>query len=306
LRARACRNSGAAKKIDGPGAIVKRSAMKIRHACVVLALLVSARARALAAPTEERRLVIVEAPGNLLTKSAREQLHKAVAEVATAQGLVMAPEGSLPARLQACLLPGCLPSIAAASGAIFVLRVEATFEHESFKLAVGLWNSDSGKLLGQDRRDCPICDEQDLWGSAALMTKALLDHALREPPNAVPAPPPPPAKTEVAPVPVAAPLPPAGTSEATGSSRMVGYSGLALSLAGVVAIGVGAFYMSVDGEKVGQDSGEVRDTMKYGLPMAIGGGVALLAGAGLVAWSFWPRSAKVAVGPSGVDVAWRF
>lgn len=299
-------NSGPAKKIDGAGAIVKRSDMKVRPVCVALALLVSASVRAAAAPTEERRLVLVEAPGNLLTKSTREQLHKAVAEVAMAQGLVMAPEGSLPAKLQACLLPGCLSSIAAASGAIFVLRVEATFAQESFKLAVELWNSDSARLLGQDRRDCPICDEQDLWGSAALMTKGLLDRALREPDRAAPAPLSPPAQAGDAPDPVAVPLPPTRAREARPSLRLAEYSGLALCLAGVAALGVGAYYMSVDGEMVDRDSGRVRDTMKYGLPMTIGGGVALLAGAGLLAWSFWPRSVRMAVGPSGVDVAWRF
>jgi hypothetical protein len=280
--------------------------MKIRPVCVVLALLVGASLRAAAAPTEERRLVIVEAPGNLLTQTAREQLHKAVAEVAGAQGLVMAPESMLPAKLHACLLPGCLPSIAAASGAIFVLRVEATFAQESFKLALELWNSDSAKLLGQDRRDCPICDEQDLWGSAALMTKRLLDQALREPSTAVPVPPPSPARVGDASEPVASPLPPARARDASAPSRIVEYSGLALCLAGVAAIGVGAYYMSVDGERVDREDGRVRDTMKYGLPTTIGGGVALLAGAGLLAWRFWPRSASMAVGPSRVDLAWRF
>jgi hypothetical protein len=284
--------------------IVKRSDMKLRAVCVALALLLGASVRVAAAPSEERRLVLVEAPGNRLTKAAREQLHAAVAEVAAARGVLLAPAAALPAKLSSCALPGCLSSIAAASGAIFVLRVEASFAQESFGLALELWNSDSGKLLGQDRRDCPICDEQDLWGSAALMTAALLDQAAPSPGQPAAAEPPRPRVPANSAAPLAPSPPPTG--ETASPSRAAQYSGLALCLAGVAAIGVGAYYISVDGESAGRGSGQVRDTMKYGLPVTIGGGAALLAGAGLLAWSFWPRSGKVAVGPAGVDVAWRF
>jgi hypothetical protein len=186
-----------------------------------------------------------------------------------------------------------------------VLRVDAKFVKESFKLAIELWNSDAGKLLGRDRRDCPICDEQDLWGSAALLAQGLLDHALHEPAKPAQAPPSPPGQTS-APRPAVEVPPPARELEARPSARVAQYSGLALSLAGLAGIGIGAYLVAVDGESVGKNSDDVRDTMKYGLPTTIAGGVALLAGAGLLAWSFWSGPAKVSVGPSGVQVAGRF
>jgi len=77
-------------------------------------------------------------------------------------------------------------------------------------------------------------------------------------------------------------------------------------LAGLTALAAGAYYLSVDGDSAGFHSDRVRDTGKYGLPMAIAGGVALASGAGLLAWSFWPGPAKVSAGPSGVQVAGRF
>jgi hypothetical protein len=215
------------------------------------------------------------------------------------QGLTVVPADALPAKLSTCDIPGCLPSLAAASGAIFVLRVEARFVKESFKLALELWNSDAGRQLGQERKDCPICDEQDLWGSAALLAQGLLDHALHEPakPVAQPAPPPVPR------VGVTAPPPAPGPARST---RIAEYSGVALCVAGLTAIGLGAYYIAVDGEPTAKDSDFLRDTRKLGLPMAIAGGVAVAAGAGLLAWSFWPGPAKVSIGPSGINVAGRF
>jgi hypothetical protein len=308
LRARGHGKAGRARKIDCPRVIVKRRRMQIRFLCVavLVAVLLGTGDRAAAAALEERRLLILEAPGNVLTKSARERLTKAIAEVATRHGLALASAEALPVKLLGCELPGCLSPIAAATGAIFVLRVDAKFAKESFNLVVELWNSDAGKLLGHDRRDCPICDEQDLWGSAALLTQGLLDRALREPPKAatsVVAQPSDPRALRIA---QPATSPPATQVEAMQTSPLIEYGGLALCVAGLAGIGVGAYYVSVDGDVVGQQTDEVRDTRKYGLPMTIAGGVALVAGAGLLAWSFWSGPMKLAVGPSGISLAGNF
>jgi hypothetical protein len=252
-----------------------------------------------AASAEEKRLLVLEAPDNLLTKSAREALHAAIAEVATSQGLTLALAKELPTRLLTCDLPGCLPSIAAASGAIFVLRVDARFAKESFKLAVELWNSDEGKLLGKERRDCPICDEQDLWGSAALMTRGLLERGLGAGSSAK--------------LPATAPSQPdraVGTTEeprrvpigsATTAAR---WTGLGLAGVGAAALATGIYYWSVDGDRAHHD--HVRDTRKLGLPLTIAGGAALLGGATLFGWSLWSGRAAVAVGPGRVNLTGRF
>jgi hypothetical protein len=279
--------------------------MRIRFLCVavMVGLLLGASGRAIAAPAEEKRLVVIEAPGSVLSKTAKERLHGAITEVALQHGLTMASSKTLSEKLLACDLPGCLPPIAAASGAIFVLRVDARFAKESFKLVIELWNSDEGKLLGRDRRDCPICDEQDLWGSAALLVQGLLDRALREPAKAVSGHL---SGTGAAQItsPAASPVVSQVGSETPG--RAAEYSGFALSVAGLAALATGIYYLSVDGNSAGYHSDRVRDTAKFGLPMTIAGGVALASGVGLLAWTFWPRSARVSIGPSGLQVAGRF
>jgi hypothetical protein len=290
-----------AKKIDDLRLIVKRPDMQIRVPCaaVLVAALAGASARAAAAPAEEKRLLILEAPGNVLTKVARERLQAAIAEVATGHGLILASVKSLPDKLLGCELPGCLPPIAAASGAIFVLRVEARFVKESFKLSVELWNSDEGKLLGRERRDCPICDEQDLWGSAALMSQGLLARALREPSKpAVVQPPNPVASSGPAPAVAQLPGPP--------PSRALPYAGLALSVVGLAALVTGIYYWGVDGDPACSRCDDLRDTRKFGLPLTVAGGVVLATGVGLLGWSLRAGPANISLSPAGLRVAGQF
>ena len=280
--------------------------MHIRYSCVAaLAWSLLCGSAPAGAAAADQRLVVIESSGGLLSKSAKERLRAAVAEVVERRGIAMVPSGALPERLVRCELPGCLPQIAAASGAALVLRVEARFAKESFKLKIELWNAEEGRLLGSDGRDCPICDEQDLWGSAALLTQGLIERALREPPKSPPAfhPVAAVAPQAVAPAPlVAAPVVPHAEAERPG--QWVEYSGFALAAAGLATLVVGSYYVSVDGNSACCD--RVRDTGKYGWPMAVAGGLALAGGAGLVAWSFWPAHAKVTVGPASVLVAGRF
>jgi hypothetical protein len=262
-----------------------------------------AAASTLSVPANDRRLVVIEASGNVLSKSGRERLQGAIAEVVERQGLQLVSAKVLPEQLLGCELPGCLSPVAAATGAIFVLGVDAKFAKESFKLAIELWNSDDGKLLGRDRRDCPICDEQDLWGSAALLTQGLLERALREPAKIAR---PRPVARVIAAAPAAPAASPAVAQLGSERSKLAVYSGFALSAAGFAALVTGAYYLVVDGDSACFHCDTNRDTRKFGLPMAIAGGAALAAGAGLLAWTFWPSSTKVSLGPSGVRLAGRF
>ncbi len=256
----------------------------------------------------EKRLVVIEpSSGSQLSRSARERLRTSIAEVVARSGITQVPTSSLPDRLLHCDIPGCLPQIAAASGAALVLRVQARFAKESFKLTVDLWNADEGRLLGEAGRDCPICDEQDLWGSAALITQGLIERSLREPPKPTPT-----VHTAAAVVPripmraspaveLAVPQ-----SEPRTSRRLAGYAGFALAVAGLTTLVVGAYYIGVDGNSACFQCDRVRDTGKYGWPIAIAGGLTLAGGAGLVVWSFRPAHAEVAVGPAGLLLAGRF
>jgi hypothetical protein len=254
----------------------------------------------------DKQLLFVEAPGNRLSKSAKEHLRTAIGEVAARQGLKVIPSQTLADNLLRCELPGCLPQIAAASGATLVLRVEASYAKESFKLGIELWNSDEGKLLGREERDCPICNEQDLWGSAALLVQGLLDRALHE---AKPSPTEPPRQTMAEPAPVASPGATTVVATEPGPSRpgnLVGYAGLGLTAAGAALLATGIHYLVVDGRPACVQCDFRRDTAKAGLPMTIGGGVAVAAGISLLLWRFWPSAPAVSLGPSGVVVAGQF
>jgi hypothetical protein len=90
------------------------------------------------------------------------------------------------------------------------------------------------------------------------------------------------------------------------SSGVLAYAGIALSAAGLATLVAGAYYVSVDGNSACFQCGKVRDTSKYGWPLSIAGGVALLGGAGLVTWSLWPAHTQIAIGPAGLRLAGRF
>ena len=255
----------------------------------------------------EKRLVLIESPSNRLSKAGKERLRAAIGEVVAKHGLDLIPSQTLSDKLLRCELPGCLSQIAAASGATFVLRVEARFTKESFKLAVELWSSDDGKRLGREDRDCPICDEQDLWGSAALLAQGLLDCALRQPDQGPAAPP------AMASVPAASPPPPGpastrvqGQATTDGARRFAGYAGLTLAVAGAALLAAGIYYVAVDGDPACDRCDWRRDTAKDGRSIAIGGGAALAAGAGLLLWRLWPSAPVVSMGPSGIFLAGRF
>ena len=283
--------------------------MHLRFSCLAALawLLLRGAAPAEAAADDQRLVVIESSTTNHLSKSMKERLRTAIAEVVAGSGIALVPSTILPDRLLHCEIPGCLPQIAAASGAALVLHVEARFAKESFKLTIELWNADEGKLLGKDGRDCPICDEQDLWGSAALLTQGLIERVLRESPRSAPAIPPaasaaPRASTQ-APLTAAPAIPPV---EAKRSGKLAEYSGFTLAVAGLATLVVGTYYISVDGNSACFKCDRVRDTAKYGWPLAIAGGLTLAGDAGLMVWTFWPAHTQVTVGPAGLQVVGRF
>lgn len=253
------------------------------------------------APDGANRLVLVEAPTSRLSAAGREHLRTAIGEVVARHGLILVPSETLSDKLLRCEPADCLSQIAAASGAGLVLRVDAKYAKESFELGVELWNSELGSLLGREGRTCPICDEQDLWGSAALLVQGLLERYLHkasrsgEQANASEAPAPP------ARVPLAAPA-----AHAEHAGNWVGYGGFALAAAGASVMGIGIYYLAVDGNPTCEACDFDRDTAKYGQPMAIAGGLALAGGAAMLLWRFWPSAPAVSLAPSGVLLTGRF
>jgi hypothetical protein len=280
--------------------------MRVGYFHIALLIFTMAQATRASGMTDDsdKRLVIVESQGSHLSKKAREQLRTAIGDVVTSRGFELVPSQTLTDKLLRCELPGCLPQIAGATGAMLVLRVEAKYAKESFKLAIELWNSDEGKLLGREDRDCPICDEQDLWGSAALLVQGLLDRVVRDARSALD-PPPVAVTTPASPQPTAPGLavdqaPPAP------SGAWLGYAGLGLAAAGAALLGTGLYYIASDGDPACSRCDWRNDTKKDGQRLAIGGGAALVLGAGLAVWRFWPSAPALSLGPSGLMVAGRF
>ncbi len=294
--------------LDSADGIVKGPRMRARASFVAAFLCLALWSGRSSGATAESRLVLIESPANRLSPTATQRLRGAIDEVVAAHRLQRVRSESLPERLLRCELPGCLPQIAATSGATLVLRVEAKYAQESFKLDVELWNSDEGKLIGRESRDCPICDEQDLWGSAALIVQGLLDRAAARSsePRAVPVQSAPTAAAADPKVSLVPPLATVSPAQAEAGPGLAAYGGLALAVAGLGVLATGIYYLSVDGDPACSQCDRVRDTAKIGLPLAIGGGAAVAAGTGFALWGFWPSAPAVALGPRGVAVAGRF
>ncbi len=275
------------------------------HIALLIAGVVSAGyAWGLPAKTD-KQVVILESPGSRLSKGVRENLRTAIGDVVANHGLGTVSVQALPDRLLRCDVPACLPQIAAATGAALVLRVDARFAKESFALVVELWSSDDRKLLGREGRDCPICDEQDLWGSAALLVQGLLDRVLRDS-KPSPVEPEPVSTSTQASRPQPALAPAAGAESSGRWAGRAGYAGLSLAVAGAAVLGAGIYYVAIDGDHACQRCDWLNDTMNDGQRLAIGGAAILAVGAGLLLWRFWPAAPAVSLGPSGVLVAGHF
>jgi len=106
--------------------------------------------------------------------------------------------------------------------------------------------ADLGKRLGSEERDCPICDEQDLYIAAGDLTRGLLAGALNaaptEPPKAVPS-------ATLAPANPVLTAPPTPRTEPDRAGNAGAYLGVALVTAGLAAVVVGAYYIGVDGDR---------------------------------------------------------
>jgi hypothetical protein len=120
--------------------------------------------------------------------------------------------------------------------------------------------------------------------------------AMPAPPSAPAKPPPPPARE--------APKPPKKSP-----GLMLG--GSAAALAGAAAMGVGIYYLHVDGRPLCRP-GEIapcdfqRDTRTFGDAMLAGGSGVFLLGAAAFFWGFYSDDTGVAVAPTGMVVTRRF
>jgi hypothetical protein len=95
-------------------------------------------------------------------------------------------------------------------------------------------------------------------------------------------------------------------AESSHPSAVVGYTGLALAVAGLATMGVGIYYFAVDGNPADGQPDYMRATKKYFLPDALVGGALLAAGCGLLLWNYWPRHSSLSLSPSGLQLKGNF
>jgi hypothetical protein len=165
------------------------------------------------------------------------------------------------------------------------------------------------QALSQDAGVTGTLPAREVSKDAGTAEPAAMPQPAADAAAAGPAPePPPPAKTEAPPV-EQRQAPPAAKPPKKNVGLMLGGSGVAL--AGAAAMGIGLYYLHVDGRPVCR-AGEVapcdfeRDTRTFGDVMLASGSGVFLLGAAAFFWGFYSDTTAVAVTPTGMVVTRRF
>ncbi len=156
------------------------TSLGLRVGLMVMAAQLSVVGVALA---EQPRVAIVPAltleasSKSTLEADARAALVKAVGAQADA---VLLPK--LSRDKATCAEPQCLRQLANSVRATHVLRVQASYGRESFKLTEELWNTEAGNLIASRERDCEVCSPSDLVKAMREVTTALCARLTSEAP----------------------------------------------------------------------------------------------------------------------------
>ena len=208
----------------------------------------------------------------------------------------------------ACAAPACYSAIAKRVQATHVLLVQGVANPAGYRLTLDVRDSETGRTLGTDGKDCELCAEDQLAPTVqekvtALWIRVMQEQAGTAPASAaraavVPA-------GTVTPAPEASPIPP-------WYQQRTPLMGLGFGAVGLVAAGFGVYYIIQDGKTVETTSINhkgiiVRDTGKWGWSLAGVGVVSLLAGSAMMIWGGDDGSSvSVAVGPRTIGLQGRF
>jgi hypothetical protein len=207
----------------------------------------------------------------------------------------------------ACREASCMQDLARDTHATHVLRVETHYARDGYRLQVGLWDAPRGTLVDTRDRTCEVCTHGDLQKAIREITALLCSRLSERPPLSSP----PPHEVEVE-AGYAAPLGP-GELSPSGSgemgSRLRTGIGIGALVAGMFAVGGGAYVLSLDGKRTstspnpatstcpGPTQGPTVDicekryaTKTQGWGLAAAGGVAMVAGAILALPPLWHSS----------------
>jgi hypothetical protein len=213
----------------------------------------------------------------------------------------------------ACSAELCLLELSRVVGSPYFVHVVVSSSRRTYTVSMKMFGASEGRQISAEDVECgtgdicPSLPENVRNLAQSLGVKALKEirpapTAVVEPPHATSPTPPPPAIVATAP-------PAAGTATDGGQTRVAPIIAIA---AGVVALGVGAYLVHLDGERTdcqqtaaGNRCFQEWNTESIGLVVGGLGLASALVGAGVI-WRYgWSRNttAKVAVGPGGIS-AW--
>jgi hypothetical protein len=236
-----------------------------------------------AARAERPRIAVMEMAGSKMTPDLRERMTHSVDEGLLASGADVVdgmPAAATGPGGAPCDGNGCVEAVAKATVAGYVLRGTLEIDGRTYELRLEMLDGKTGVLIESREDRCEICTEGEALEMAGVSASALKVQVFKKkPPVAAP---------DVAPTaPIAVPTPATHLEVASPSSapvasghRQLGWIGVA---AGVVAVVVGVWLISIDGDPTcGASSGvqcqELRSTKGGGIASIVGG--AALGGAG--------------------------
>jgi hypothetical protein len=234
------------------------------------------------------------------TSRLKLSVRQAVASALDDLSVAMVPPEDLTLEDSACSDATCYASVAKRTGATYVLLVQGVANPAGYRLSLDVRDGATGRSLGTDGKDCELCAEDQFAPTikdrvTKLGTRVMKENAAGAPAVAAAQRP----GVDVSSIPPwwAQPRP------------MIG---LGLGVVGLAAIGVGIYYIAVDGNasKSGPLSNHpiiVRDTAKWGWTLVGVGGVAALAGTSMFVWGRDDGTqVEVVMGPASLGLHGKF
>jgi hypothetical protein len=238
---------------------------------------------------------------------------QAVASALDELGVAMVPLEDMTTEDAACTESDCFRASAKRVGATHLLLVAGVANPAGYRLSLDVRDSDSGRSLGTDGKDCELCSEDQFSTTLQERVTSLWKRIAREEARAKAAA----SKRHLQAVAgdaeekPTAPPPPAPIW-----TQRTPMFGLSLGVLGLVGIGFGAYYIAVDGNTIESthpaDAAQshpviVRDTGKWGWSFLGLGAVSVLAGSAMVIWGRDDgTTVSVAVGPSSLGLQGKF
>jgi hypothetical protein len=262
-------------------------------AATIASVLVGSAAIAVAQPA---RVAVLEPSASNLPGVEPHALQTAVASALAAKGVDVVPAGKIEPELAVCTAPSCYVTVAGATNATHVLRVEGLYANDGYTLQLEVWNRATGKLTRGERHHCEICAPRDMVGAAYDQTAVLWTQQ---------------AATD-AQAPAAAPTAPAAPTPAPTSGPAVKpLWPWIVGGVGVAALGTGIALVAM-GKESGcpnatyDECGKKRDLAPAGY--AVGGAGLALVGAAVAGYllSGRPADTTVALTPNGLAIGGRF